>query len=316
MNADRDRDRLLDDALTRQLRAAEMAPATESCLDAETIAAWMDGGLDTSSLALAEAHAADCTRCQALLSTVVVSAPAAPGAEPRGAWLWRWWLAPVAATAAAVTLWMVVPQQPGRVPVSTPASEATFVQPEAAVPTSVPATVPESPRYQSPPALGRQDAAAPRRAEARANQRDAQPLETLERKAEAPKLADNAIGGRIAAAAPAPDPAAMPAPVAAPALVSPPPPAPDAPPLREQAGLTASAQVTARSSPSPDVVWTVGRAGVVMLATDGRTFLRLPFPEAVDLAAVTAADALNAIVTAADGRVFQTADGGRTWRRP
>lgn len=314
MNADRDRDRLLDDALTRQLRGAEMAPATDSCLDAETIAAWMDGGLDVSSLALAEAHAANCTRCQALLSTVVISAPAAPVAEPRGAWLWRWWLAPVAATAAAVTLWMVVPQQPVTVSVSRPDRNEANAQPQPMP--SLPQMAPEPPAPQTPPALDRQDAAAPRRAEARANQRDAQPLETLERKAEAPKLADNAIGGRIAAAAPAPDQAAMPAPVAAAAPAAPAPPAPAAPTMREQAGLLGDAQVTARSSPSPDVIWTVGRAGVVMLATDGRTFLRLPFPETVDLAAVTAADALNAIVTAADGRVFQTADGGRTWRRP
>lgn len=314
MNADRDRDRLLDDALTRQLRAAEMAPATDSCLDAETIAAWMDGGLDGSSLALAEAHAADCTRCQALLGTVVISAPAAPVTEPRGAWLWRWWLAPVAATAAAVTLWMVVPQPPVTVSVSRPDSSEAHAQPQAMP--SLPQMAPEPLVPQTPPARDRQDAAAPRRAESRANQRDAQALETPERKAEAPKLADNAIGGRIAAAAPAPEAAAMPAPVAAPAMISPAPPAPAAPQVREQAGLLADAQVTARSSPSPDVIWTVGRAGVVMLSTDGRTFLRLPFPETVDLAAVTATDERRATVTTADGRVFQTADGGRTWRRP
>ena len=39
-------------------------------LDAETVAAWMDGGLDATSLAAAEAHASNCERCQALLAAV------------------------------------------------------------------------------------------------------------------------------------------------------------------------------------------------------------------------------------------------------
>ena len=41
------------------------------CLDAETVAAWMDGGLDAAGVAAAEAHASTCERCQALLATVV-----------------------------------------------------------------------------------------------------------------------------------------------------------------------------------------------------------------------------------------------------
>jgi hypothetical protein len=39
------------------------------------------------------------------------------------------------------------------------------------------------------------------------------------------------------------------------------------------------------------------------------------FPETVDLVAVEAADANTARVTGADGRRFQTTDGGRTWIR-
>ena len=44
-------------------------------LDAETVAAWMDGGLDATSLATAEAHASNCERCQALLATVAKTLP-------------------------------------------------------------------------------------------------------------------------------------------------------------------------------------------------------------------------------------------------
>ncbi len=296
MNADRDRDRLLDHALTRELRTPEMSPATESCLDAETIAAWMDGGLDASWLAMAEAHVSNCMRCQALLGTVAITAPAVSVTEPQRAWLWRWWLAPVAATAAAVTLWMVVPPQPATVSVSAPAREEGFAEPEAVTPTSPPSTVAEA-KAQTPPARDRQDSASLPQAEARATKRDAPALEAMERKAEAPKLADNTAEGRLAVAAP---PAS---------------PAPAASAMRQQAEPLADAQVTARSSPSPDVIWVVGRAGTVMLATDGLTFLRVSFPETVDLTAVTATDERHAIVTAVDGRTFQTSDGGRTWQR-
>jgi photosystem II stability/assembly factor-like uncharacterized protein len=87
------------------------------------------------------------------------------------------------------------------------------------------------------------------------------------------------------------------------------------------AGRTWVAQATgttnellAGSSPAPTVCWIVGRTGLVLLSTDGLTWRRLEFPNlAVDLVGVTARDTLAAIVTAADGRRYRTADGGRTW---
>jgi len=75
----------------------------------------------------------------------------------------------------------------------------------------------------------------------------------------------------------------------------------------------ASLTLVAGSSPARDICWLVGRAGVVLVSTDGATWQRRPLPEAVDLTAVRATDAVNAIVTAADGRQFATADGGVTW---
>jgi hypothetical protein len=111
-------------------------------LDAETVAAWMDGGLDATSLAAAEAHASNCDRCQALLATV---AKTIPERETKSVFhLWKWWLAPIAATAAAVTLWIVVPQDPMRPAsvapdtelaqkASEPAPSAQSVPPPAAV---------------------------------------------------------------------------------------------------------------------------------------------------------------------------------------
>ncbi len=72
-------------------------------------------------------------------------------------------------------------------------------------------------------------------------------------------------------------------------------------------------KVTTGMSPSPSVCWMVGPQGTVLLTPDGRTWQQLVFPEAVDLVAVRATDAMNATVTAADGRTLATTDGGATW---
>jgi photosystem II stability/assembly factor-like uncharacterized protein len=72
--------------------------------------------------------------------------------------------------------------------------------------------------------------------------------------------------------------------------------------------------LAAGSSPAPAICWIVGAGGVVLLSTDGQTWRRLPSPDAsADLVRVTAVDATTATVTSADGRVFRTADSGRTW---
>ena len=116
MNADGDRDRMLEHALTRELRRDGTADAGAACLDAETLAAWMDGGLDRDALAVAEAHAADCARCRAMLAALGRTASVeAAAAAPRR--LWRWWLAPIAAATAATVLWVIVPSdRPSSIP--------------------------------------------------------------------------------------------------------------------------------------------------------------------------------------------------------
>jgi hypothetical protein len=77
--------------------------------------------------------------------------------------------------------------------------------------------------------------------------------------------------------------------------------------------LVSSMALTTGSSPSRDVCWIVGRAGIVLLTTDGATWQRRPIPEAADLTAVRAVDAKSATVTTVDGRQFVTTDGGLTW---
>jgi photosystem II stability/assembly factor-like uncharacterized protein len=81
----------------------------------------------------------------------------------------------------------------------------------------------------------------------------------------------------------------------------------------QSTGVTA--MLTAGASPSPTVCWLVGPGGIVLLSTDGRSWQRLVFPEAIDLESVHALDDKRATVTAADGRTVSTTDGGRTWVR-
>ncbi len=53
------------------------ATASEACLDAETLAAWADGGLSAKAAAAVELHASNCSRCTAVLAAMERSAPAA-----------------------------------------------------------------------------------------------------------------------------------------------------------------------------------------------------------------------------------------------
>jgi len=73
--------------------------------------------------------------------------------------------------------------------------------------------------------------------------------------------------------------------------------------------------LTAGASPSSSVCWLVGPRGTVVLSVDGGRWQQVGFPEPADLVAVRADDAKNATVTASDGRVFRTTDGGITWER-
>jgi hypothetical protein len=76
----------------------------------------------------------------------------------------------------------------------------------------------------------------------------------------------------------------------------------------------APVRLTAGAAPAPTICWLVGPGGVVLVSRDGRTWERVAFPETIDLTAILAVDGSNATATAADGRVFSTTDGGKTWR--
>ena len=83
---------------------------TAACVDAETLAAWVDGGLPKADAAAVEMHLAECERCTAMVATFARTIPDAPVAES----LWtRWhlrWLVPLATAATVAALWVLVPR--------------------------------------------------------------------------------------------------------------------------------------------------------------------------------------------------------------
>jgi len=79
------------------------------------------------------------------------------------------------------------------------------------------------------------------------------------------------------------------------------------------ATITSTDALSAAAAPSATVCWIVGARGVVYVTTDGTRFVRVPFPEIVDLTSVSATDGLAATVSSADGRLWRTTDQGKTW---
>lgn len=362
-----------------------------ACIDAETLAAWADGGLPKAEAALVEVHLADCDRCTAMLATFVRTEPPAQAADS----LWsRWqlrWLVPIATAATVAALWVIAPtQRPAsemaRMEVSTesttpPAASSVQVQPPEAQ---------EQPQEQSAPTESaaadnlerrvEKPRAAPQLAEERkdANAKLAQPAtanetfaaappppapEAERREAREPDATQERFSTLAGASAPAPAVAAPAAAATAPAPAAPPPATPSADTARarggaiatlrsqpfsttlleivspdpktrwrvvgpgqversldggtrwERATLPESATLTAGASPSPSVVWLIGRTGGIYVTTDGLRFTRVPFPDRTDFVSIQALDARRATVVTIDGRTMRTEDQGATWIR-
>jgi hypothetical protein len=394
-NDNNERDRSIDRLLRRRLEPdaslpapglpAPGLPATDACVDAETLAAWMDGSLSREALDRAEHHAAGCARCQAMLASMARTAPDTAG-HPWWRSLTARWVVPIAAAATAVALWVYVDRQQNPALPAAPPPLGLSRAGEAAAPPTMLADARE--RSAAPVAQDKAAAARPAKADAPADTR-------AEQKSVPGRVAGGAVGGRptdalrpslearsdnaasvaspaAATAAPTPPPppaapvlrSAAPAPAAEPSVISPlaetvrvipesstkqmravagrggtaftsaveivsPEPAfrwrllaPGTIQRSTDGGVTwqpqaapAGSVLTAGSSPARAVCWIVGRAGAVVLSTDGTTWQLRPFPEAVNLAAVRAIDAKNATVTTSDGRQFSTADGGATWSK-
>ena len=362
------------DALLRE--ALERSPvAPTACPDAERMAAWHDGVLSRADARAVELHVADCAHCRALVASLVKSDPPAP--EPvRPLWR-RWrlqWVAPLAATAAAVSIWVAVPSR--ETPRAPAPPSAAFATRETDEPRQAPGQARDavSPQQEATgvPAVASPAAAAKaaRRFEAPVEQKSSaggdnatgmsarvderSPTSTPSAQPEAPaallrpesrpasSAPEQGAGGRAAAAdsalealkTTAKEVGARDRLVLAdtirPAIeIGSPDPAirwrviPGAVQVSRSGGAqwtaatlpdgVSAGAVTAGHAPDGQTCWLVGRGGLVLRSTDGVTFLRVPFQPSLDLAAIRAQNGQQAVVTAADGRQFETTDGGSSW---
>jgi len=347
-----DRDATIDRLLAGRATRSS-GNSTDACFDADTLAAWADGALDAGALAAAEAHAADCARCQAMLAAMARTAPLAP-AQAVAPW-WKpafRWLVPLTAAAAAVLVWTIVPPRDGWVAVhQVSENAATTPPPPVATPPSSrePATVAEAPPTSAVTTTPRRETQT--LAEAKEAELSRQAADLSRRSAEgaeADKKSPAAGASALADASTRTDRAPTAAENAAAARAAP------AQPMARtfsfgaletvivssnpasrwrilqggqvqrsaDGGATWQTQTTGvsdtlsgGSSPTPSVCWLVGPRGIVLRTTDGRSWTRIPFPEAVPLTSIRATDDQTATVTAEDGRQFVTENGGRTWAR-
>ena len=356
-----DRDRILEQALKHELGG--LTTPTANCVDAETLAAWQDDALDASQMGAVELHVSTCPRCQSMLAAFARGSVAYAGTEPGHgtagtlgtpgtfSW-WRWWLAPIAAGAAAVTLWMVVPEQ----------------QQVATRPPAPPASV--APAEPQPGALAEEKKVQPQDVIAETRQRSADADTSAKVKADAPARDDRKqLKDQAPAAAPKQENATAVA--QAPAAIAAP--APAAPPVtREEvaagarvgelqksagfafvgteivapdistrwragdrgierstdAGATwtlvhqdRNVSITAGIAPAPTICWLASANGFVYVSGDGVTFVRTMLPPpppdygwSTRIVSIAATDARKATVVTSDGTRFETSDGGRTWR--
>jgi hypothetical protein len=343
----------LDRLLERTLRAREDARRDEACLDAETIAAWIDDSLTPVQRSAAETHAAGCDRCLAVLAAIAQTTPP-PTVAVRRRWVSFRWVVPLATAAVAMIAWMVVRNPEPVSPLSrsqTPGSfgdarlEAPPAPPErdASAEGSTPAR--QDKAVSPPPALSR---SADQTQSRREDERLRKQIDALSEK----RTAKADAGAQAVANQPV-SPPSQPA-AAAPTLVAPSgrTEAADAQlkaAARERAqpasvivssdpasqwritgtsverstdaGRSWRAQPTgttvdllAGSSPSPTVCWIVGQRGTVLLSVDGGTWQQLRSPDSTaDLLSVTARSSTEATVTTAAGKTYRTRDAGLTW---
>ena len=293
--------------------------ATAACLDAATLAAWTEGTLRPAERAAAEAHAADCERCLALLAAMAKTEPP-PAVPARTAWWPMRWLVPLATAAVAMAAWMIV-----RDPTMVPPPALQEIGSAPAPPASSAVAPPSEAAKQDPPEARREQ---DQRSAAR--RRDPQPT-TPETKAPASApaaaVADSVAAPSFKAEASSENLVRRQAQALTPAPVVP---SPDPTVLWRLSGrsieqtrdggrtwstqATAAADLVAGVSPAPGTCWIVGRSGLVLRSSDGETWQTTASPApGIDLVAVTATSALSAAITTVGGSIYRTADGGRTW---
>jgi len=285
-----DRDRVIE-TLLRSRHADEHGAA---CIDAESLAAWIDGGLSADARARVEHHAADCARCQALLASMARTAPAL---EDRPWWrsAMAKWVVPIAAVATAVLVWVAVERDSDRVP---PLQTTVTDTATAADTRSAPVV---SPRLPSPAGAGNSLSAAPRPVDEINRQ---ERTSAGSRRIDAPQPQGLASAGRAtrdqAQTGAALEPVAAPAPSPAPL---PPPPATTSP--------ESSPQSSAQSKTAPQAV---AETVIVTDATANRLAARQVAggigPGTYEIASPNPNYRWRIVPP---GSIQRSTDGGRTW---
>ena|SRR5688572_8915976 len=317
------------------------ATASDACLDAETLAAWADGGLSATAAAAVELHASSCSRCTAVLAALERSAPAASNTHvwtPARAFRW---LAPLMAAATAVAIWIAVPDRPLTQVEPAPAHDLAIQAPETPVRepgtgklesgpgnaerralsaepgtpnrNPAPSTQNPEPQAQFAPSV---------RLDTPAAEEQFQTRDELRRERAAPQ----ALGAAADSAAKAPPPAASApnAPQAA-ATSAPSSAAPSADAVaertigttaQERSAFNSKAMATESVSPSNSLIhWRVVASATIERSTDGgRTWTRTNAP-AASIMAIRAVDGDRAVARTSNGVEFYTTNVGRTWTR-
>jgi hypothetical protein len=332
-------DKLLRDAL----RARAGGPPAAPCLDALTIAAMADGTLPARERSKAEAHVADCARCQAVLAALARTMPPAVPVV----W-WRRpafvWLAPLTAAAAALLVWTAVPRRE----IAAPAAQFQRA--------NTPAVEPGAARSASPlesPDLRSQREAAPSAPPSLPVPSEPQLRDRITDNQRAPGAAQKALAesavAPLATPAPTADAEARIAGAQLPSTPLPPAAAPAPPPsaspsVEQDASRTAPAEqtpqraragtmaVTSNSagqalmrrfapeptivSPNPAIRWRIADDGVVYHSADsGATWQAQPTGVNVRLAAGSSPSRSVCWLVGAAGLVLMTGDEGRSWQR-
>ena len=298
-----------DTWLSNTLRRSP-ATASDACLDAETLAAWADGGLNAKAAQAVELHASNCSRCMAVLATMERAAPVAAAAD---AWtltrVFRW-VAPLAAAATAVAIWAVVPER--RIaPVESTISQDHKTTEQ--VPVRVPGSGAEPGTLGQTPATSAENVAAPApnapNAPSAPNAPNAPPAPGAFAP-EAPPPAAEALARADAppAAAPAPAPRAF----AADARAE------NATATSTERSALSSATALKSESPVPGnplIRWRILANTLLERSRDGgKSWTRANSP-AQNLSAVRAVDADRAVVRTSDKAEFYTTNGGQSWTR-
>jgi hypothetical protein len=299
-------------AIERLLQQSFKTPAgpSDGCLDAETLAAWADGGLSGAARAMVESHVADCARCQAIVSTAARMEAIAPARAEPGPRRWFAWVVPLTAAAAAVAIWVAVPHRP----------DSRQPQQAAAPSQSVQAQAPDSPtpgaQLQEPaapreaqPATAKSDQGSRDQAQAPELRKDSDRRE-FDRLKQEPQSADAAAdrADKLRAAA-EPVAAAPNAPVA--------PAAPSAPAARENFQARSNAVAAAEKTAAGGAVdalaltarWRISGTGLEHSTDGGSTWSAVASGVTSELTAVSSPSDTVCWVVGRGGVVLRTTDG-------